>query len=69
MSIRTNFDVNQFEVVAVPSAAEQDTRRRELQQVVHKTIKGSDASYDSHINWLRSSGKERARQALLVGSW
>ena len=60
MSVRS-LNTEQFSVVGVPSAAEQDAWRRELQQVVHNTIKGSEASYDKHIEWLRSTGKERAQ--------
>ena len=62
MSVRSStIDLNQFAPVAVPSAPEQDARRRELQQVIKNTINGTDASYEKHIEWLRNTGKERAR--------
>ena len=60
MSVRS-LDTEQFTPVAVPSAAAQEARRRELDQIVNKTINGSDASYEKHLAWLRSTGKERAR--------
>ena len=63
MSVRS-LDTEQFAVVGVPSAAQQEARRRELNYFVQKSTTVVNNPYDTHIHYLRNSGKQRMSHKL-----
>ena len=63
MSVRSNLDTEQFSPVGVPSAAEQEARRKELANLV-PNMRGAGDPYKNHMRYLQATAKERCSSKI-----